>query len=209
MNSGQLRTWPKVSMISNRMRIESAIEKVRKSLRSSSRREDRNRKQQHNTADVLNNKLNVALSDEYGNSNNSDAGSGDELMFMARRRLSMPNGSLSSHQSSDQLPNSITDKELLHEQKKRRRFMAQFSQSPQRDLVDKTSNNSSSHTLLSSGSTARRASMSNGKSQPPTATPAIIVSGGSAFTASDAYLSSDSSSSFEPGDDDDALYDCT
>ncbi|KAG1443342.1 hypothetical protein G6F56_010704 [Rhizopus delemar] len=41
MNSGQLRTWPTISMISNRMRIEATVETGRRAL-----------KEYHDTSDV-------------------------------------------------------------------------------------------------------------------------------------------------------------
>jgi hypothetical protein len=115
---GQLRTWPKISIISNRMRIEASIEKVRKALRDSakasrgrvdsySESEHQKQAQYPETVDTTNAHA----------ANNSDAGSGDELIFLSRRRRSMPDGSFQT----------LQDKDFYKEQNKRRRFMAQFA----------------------------------------------------------------------------------
>lgn len=69
MSIGQIRTWPKISMISNRMRIEASIEKVRKSLRH---------------------KKKVSSSKSGTGSYTSDFGSSDEVSFLSRRRVSLP-----------------------------------------------------------------------------------------------------------------------
>ncbi|KAG2229866.1 acyl transferase/acyl hydrolase/lysophospholipase [Thamnidium elegans] len=116
---GQIRTWPKVSMISNRMRIESSIEKVRRALRTqkSNRRMNSQTENQVNklsqrleSQDLINNVL-------HTNGHHSDAGSGDELAFLSRRRVSMPDGSFHHMDETD----------LFREQHRRRKFMAQFN----------------------------------------------------------------------------------
>lgn len=117
MVSSQLRTWPKISMISNRMRIEASIEKVRKALRGST-------KAAHMSSD---NCLEIEQLESLHpesmdttnthSSNTSDAGSGDELIFLSRRRCSMPDGSFKP----------LKDKDFYKEQNRRRRFMAQFT----------------------------------------------------------------------------------
>lgn len=121
MIAGQIRTWPKISMISNRMRIESSIEKVRRSLRQhkspsrsrSSRSEPELFKlSQHLESQDL---VNTVID----NGHHSDAGSGDELIFLARRRVSMPDGSFSN----------MEEKDFFREQNRRRKFMAQFNDS--------------------------------------------------------------------------------
>lgn len=122
MIAGQIRTWPKISMISNRMRIESSIEKVRRSLHQ--HKPTRSRISSRSGAELF--KLTQHLeSQDLVNSvitdhgHHSDAGSGDELMFLSRRRVSMPDGSF----------NNIEDKDFFKEQHRRRKFMAQFNDS--------------------------------------------------------------------------------
>jgi hypothetical protein len=118
---GQLRTWPKISMISNRMRIEASIEKVRKALRESSNKatargrvDSYSEEAEHQTIDTTN---------SHAAAHNSDAGSGDELIFLSCRRRSMPDGSFQP----------LHDNDFYKEQNKRRRFMAQFARSSSKD----------------------------------------------------------------------------
>ncbi|CEP17561.1 hypothetical protein [Parasitella parasitica] len=137
MSIGQIRTWPKISMISNRMRIESSIEKVRKMVRMSSNKNSRAASRSNSQHDTENEKLSQYF-DSQENINNyshhSDAGSGDELVFLSRRRVSMPDGS-SQH---------LQDKDFFREQNRRRKFMAQFLDSPK----EQGSNSTQSSALL-------------------------------------------------------------
>ncbi|RCH81365.1 hypothetical protein CU098_000335 [Rhizopus stolonifer] len=112
MLSGQLRTWPKISMISNRMRIEFSIEKARRALRIAHKNKRENSRSE---SELL--KLSQHLENQdLTHGNISDAGSGDEMMFLSRRRVSMPGASL--------VP--IEDKDMIDEHNRRRKFMAQF-----------------------------------------------------------------------------------
>lgn len=141
MIAGQIRTWPKISMISNRMRIESSIDKVRRSLRQKS---SNTRSRVNNRPDPELMKLTQHLeSQDFVNSvidhgHHSDAGSGDELMFLTRRRVSMPDGSF----------NHLEDKDFFREQHRRRKFMAQFNDS----LVNNTKTNKPSSLFVDSDS---------------------------------------------------------
>lgn len=132
MISGQLRTWPKVSMISNRMRIESSIEKARKALRI--QRPSRGRINSRSETELC--KLSHGAVDAAANNlgSNSDAGSGDELIFLTRRRVSMP----------DRSPSHMEDMDHIQEQHRRRKFMAQFNDS----TLGATSLNPSKASLL-------------------------------------------------------------
>ncbi|KAI8997698.1 acyl transferase/acyl hydrolase/lysophospholipase [Pilobolus umbonatus] len=124
MLSAQIRTWPKVSMISNRLRIESAIEKAKKSLRQSS-------KQDYSVTNKDFSRITSLpmeeLAAEINAGNTSDVGSGDEIKFLSRRRLSMPDAALSSHN---------VQKEFYKEQNRRRRFMAQFTESAKKRMQE-------------------------------------------------------------------------
>ncbi|KAI8346367.1 acyl transferase/acyl hydrolase/lysophospholipase [Choanephora cucurbitarum] len=114
MISGQLQTWPKVSMISNRMRIEFSIQKARKVLRMN-RKNAKNKKSIHPESELL--RLSQQLdSYEAGHGNTSDAGSGDELLFLSRRRVSMPDGDF----------RSMDERDVASEQSRRQKFVAQF-----------------------------------------------------------------------------------
>ncbi|KAI8364060.1 acyl transferase/acyl hydrolase/lysophospholipase [Blakeslea trispora] len=145
MISGQLRTWPKVSMISNRMRIEFAIEKSLQMLRMN-RKNAKNKKNARSDAEIL--KLSQQLENhELGHGNTSDAGSGDELLFLSRRRVSMPDGNF----------RSMDEKDAINEQHRRRKFMAQFidtakegNNATQSRLFQDS--DSDSHALFSAGS---------------------------------------------------------
>lgn len=139
MTMGQIRTWPKVSMISNRMRIESAIEKVRKSLR--------HRKNSSHRHDDSNNQHNRLLLEEAAaqNAHNSDPGSGDELIFLTRRRVSLPNGSASLMQGKN------SNDDFFKEQNRRLKFMAQFedtSNTPKQNLDTSASDSDSSSSSI-------------------------------------------------------------
>ncbi|KAF7730945.1 hypothetical protein EC973_000991 [Apophysomyces ossiformis] len=106
---GELQAWPKISMISNRMRIESSIQLARKALRGSQK---------------ANNRLSISDMDsvyqqERAALNGSDdvLGSSDEKIFLAgSRRASMATGG-----------DAMAESELKKEETKRRRFVAQFS----------------------------------------------------------------------------------
>lgn len=133
MNIGQIRTWPKISMISNRMRIESCIEKVRRLLRTSPKNSRVGRFNSHSDVAIEKLSQNLEHHDTTNNyANNSDAGSGDELVFLSRRRVSMPDGSFQH----------LQDKDFVKEQNRRRKFMAQFLDSP------KEGNNSTQSSVL-------------------------------------------------------------
>jgi hypothetical protein len=99
-------------MISNRLRIESAIEKVRKSLRH-----------RKNSRDLVNNKLAEAAAAQQ----HSDPGSGDELIFLTRRRVSLPNGP-SVH--------DLDGRQFFKEQNRRLKFMAQFEDNASKNTND-------------------------------------------------------------------------
>lgn len=103
-------------MISNRMRIESSIEKARKTLRS--QRPFRGRMNSRSETEIYKLSQEAAAAAQ---GSNSDAGSGDELIFLTRRRVSMPDGG-SPRQIEE-------DTEHLQEQHRRRKFMAQFNDS--------------------------------------------------------------------------------
>ncbi|KAL7308885.1 hypothetical protein PS15m_011024 [Mucor circinelloides] len=134
MNIGQIRTWPKVSMISNRMRIEASIEKVRRLLRANSNNKNNRAGRFNSLSDAETEKLtqHMEAHDAIQYANNSDAGSGDELAFLSRRRVSMPDGSFQH----------LQDKDFFKEQNRRRKFMAQFLDSP------KEGNNSTQSSVL-------------------------------------------------------------
>ncbi|KAI9487025.1 MAG: acyl transferase/acyl hydrolase/lysophospholipase [Benjaminiella poitrasii] len=125
MQIGQIRTWPKISMISNRMRIESAIEKARKSSRNSSRKSQENNKfsEKHCHDPSLVDGINKSDADN----------SGDELMFLSRRRVSLPDGTF----------HCLEDTEYFMEQNRRRKFMAQFV-----DSANEETNSSTQNSLL-------------------------------------------------------------
>ncbi|KAI9315015.1 acyl transferase/acyl hydrolase/lysophospholipase [Dichotomocladium elegans] len=96
MNVGRARTWPNVSMISNRLRIENAINNGRRKLRGMTKRQPAR---------------------ETSMSDDASAGSNDEIKFLSVRRASIPG-------SIDGL---MHEKELLKEEARRRKFLAQFS----------------------------------------------------------------------------------
>ncbi|KAI8889655.1 patatin-domain-containing protein [Backusella circina FSU 941] len=132
--SAQIRTWPKVSMISNRMRIEATIEKSRKAIqkehktlsRANSQRESDIQKLSQHFDDV--NKVIIT-----GGNTSDDAASGDELMFLSRRRVSMPDGAFGGDQ----------DRDFFLEQSRRRKFMSQFSDKKSSRRNDKQESSSS------------------------------------------------------------------
>ncbi|KAI7900709.1 acyl transferase/acyl hydrolase/lysophospholipase [Cokeromyces recurvatus] len=135
MQIGQIRTWPKISIISNRLRIESAIEKARKSFNNSRKSKKRLSKDKSSIFD--------------GNNKNDYSSSGDELLFISRRRVSIPDdGSL----------HTMEDKDYIKEQNRRRKFMAQFvdsshdetNDSTQNSLIFESFNGSQSNTPLTS-----------------------------------------------------------
>lgn len=100
MDVGRARTWPNISMISNRLRIENAIHRARAAIRKPSRQARQEAKQAPP----------VTVSDDA-------SGSGDEVRFLAaghHRRASMPDGTGAF----------LEEKEW---RKDRRRFLAQFS----------------------------------------------------------------------------------
>lgn len=134
MSIGQLRTWPKISMISNRMRIEASIEKMRGLLRANSNNKNHRAARFNSHSDAETEKLSQSMEahDAMHHANNSDAGSGDELVFLSRRRVSMPDGSFQH----------LQDKDFFKEQNRRRKFMAQFLDSP------KEGNNSTQSSVL-------------------------------------------------------------
>lgn len=134
MSIGQIRTWPKISMISNRMRIEASIEKMRGLLRANANNKNNRAGRFNSHSDVETEKLSQSIEahDAMNHANNSDAGSGDELVFLSRRRVSMPDGSFQH----------LQDKDFFKEQNRRRKFMAQFLDSP------KEGNNSTQSSVL-------------------------------------------------------------
>lgn len=73
MNVGRARTWPTISMIKNRLRIENAIKEGQRKLRS----------QRHNPSKTV----------ASNTSEDTSSGSNDEMRFLAGRRASMPDGS--------------------------------------------------------------------------------------------------------------------
>lgn len=124
---GQIRTWPKISMISNRMRIESSIEKVRRSLRH--QKANRGRISENETLSKHLENQDFVNSVLQSGGQHSDAGSGDELTFLSRRRVSMPDGSY--HQ--------MDEKDFFKEQHRRRKFMAQFNGKPSSTMLSSSS----------------------------------------------------------------------
>lgn len=101
MEVGRARTWPNISMICNRLRIESSINLARKSIKKpKADRNDRDPKRQNSVAAAT---------------SNDASGSGDEVRFLvAGRRASMPDG-------------SNPEREWQKEEVRRRKFLAQFS----------------------------------------------------------------------------------
>ena len=73
MNVGRARTWPTISMIKNRLRIENAIKEGQRTLRN----------RRHNTSKTIGSNA----------SDDTSGGSNDEMRFLACRRASMPDGS--------------------------------------------------------------------------------------------------------------------
>lgn len=141
MIAGQIRTWPKISMISNRMRIEASIERARKALREQ-KPVNSNRGYVNSRSEPELYKLSQHMephdsldSSIIHNEHHSDAGSGDELIFLTRRRVSMPDGSFSN----------MEDKDFFREQHRRRKFMAQFNDSS--SVVNGGSKNTSKDSL--------------------------------------------------------------
>ena len=106
MDVGRARTWPNVSMIANRLRIENAIVLGRKALRRQNKQEQRPR----------NKRSSVILSDDA-------SGSNDETIFLAGRRASMPDGS-----------GVLQEREWRKEENRRRKFLAQFTD--RREVLD-------------------------------------------------------------------------
>lgn len=138
MIAGQIRTWPKISMISNRMRIEASIERARNSLRQqnkSSRNGSRTNSSRSNpelfklTQHLENQDISLLDNNNLNNGNHSDSGSGDELIFLTRRRVSMPDGSFAN----------MEEKDFFREQHRRRKFMAQFNDTSMNNISNNTS----------------------------------------------------------------------
>ncbi|KAI8138327.1 acyl transferase/acyl hydrolase/lysophospholipase [Fennellomyces sp. T-0311] len=100
MDVGRARTWPNVSMIANRLRIENAIIQGRKALRRQNKQEQRPRNKRSSVS---------LMSDDA-------SGSNDETIFLAGRRASMPDGT-----------GPIQEKEWRKEENRRRKFLAQFT----------------------------------------------------------------------------------
>ncbi|KAI7878138.1 patatin-domain-containing protein [Lichtheimia hyalospora FSU 10163] len=73
MNVGRARTWPTISMIKNRLRIENAIKEGQRTLRN----------RRHNTSKTIGSNA----------SDDTSGGSNDEMRFLTCRRASMPDGS--------------------------------------------------------------------------------------------------------------------
>ena len=101
MDVGRARTWPNISMISNRLRIENAINRGRKLVRRQNKQDQKPLQQQK--------RLSVVTSDDA-------SGSNDEIVFLAGRRASMPDGS-----------GLLQEKEWHKEENRRRKFLAQFT----------------------------------------------------------------------------------
>lgn len=91
------------------MRIEAVIEKTHKSLRQTyrTRRNNRTNKDINRLIQQFDNSQDIPRLD-HGST--SDEASGDEMVFLARRRASLP-----------------SDQSVFFEQNRRRKFMAQFS----------------------------------------------------------------------------------
>ncbi|KAG0173391.1 hypothetical protein DFQ28_010431 [Apophysomyces sp. BC1034] len=107
--SGELQAWPKVSMVSNRMRIESSIQLARKAVRETQKA---NKRQLSTDVDTY-----YHQEREAANASDDTSGSSDEKIFLAgSRRASMANGG-----------DLVAESELEKEERKRRRFVAQFS----------------------------------------------------------------------------------
>ncbi|KAL0146125.1 acyl transferase/acyl hydrolase/lysophospholipase [Mucor lusitanicus] len=130
MSIGQIRTWPKISMISNRMRIEASIEKMRGLLRANANNKNNRAGRFNSHSDVETEKLSQSIEahDAMNHANNSDAGSGDELVFLSRRRVSMPDGSFQH----------LQDKDFFKEQNRRRNTQSSV-------LFDSHSDDSDAH----------------------------------------------------------------
>ncbi|KAI7856709.1 acyl transferase/acyl hydrolase/lysophospholipase [Circinella umbellata] len=102
MDVGRARTWPNISMISNRLRIENAINRGRRLVRRQNKQDQKPLQQQKRASTM-------AMSDDA-------SGSNDEITFLAGRRASMPDGS-----------GLLQEKEWHKEENRRRKFLAQFT----------------------------------------------------------------------------------
>ncbi|KAI8371450.1 acyl transferase/acyl hydrolase/lysophospholipase [Radiomyces spectabilis] len=115
MLSGRQRTWPKVSMIANRLRIESAITKARRDLLVVHRM---SRKAKRDKSDLEIELLRKQVDDKErvysagGTTSDDASGSGDERQFLTGHRTDSP---------------EAMDKATQKEQDRRRKFLAQFT----------------------------------------------------------------------------------
>lgn len=108
---GEERTWPKISMISHRLRIESSIRIGRRAVNN--KRSGGAKPNNHAASGgraAADKRLSMA-----GTSDDA-SGSGDEIRFLAGRRASMPDGSGVSQ-----------EREWEKEEHRRRKFVAQFA----------------------------------------------------------------------------------
>ncbi|ORY96362.1 acyl transferase/acyl hydrolase/lysophospholipase [Syncephalastrum racemosum] len=105
---GEERTWPKISMISNRLRIESSIRLGRAAV--SSKRSVKTNGNPTGGCASADKRLSMTVTSDDA------SGSGDEIRFLAGRRASMPDGS-----------GVFQEREWEKEERRRRKFMAQFT----------------------------------------------------------------------------------
>ncbi|KAI9029932.1 acyl transferase/acyl hydrolase/lysophospholipase [Phycomyces nitens] len=126
---GELRTWPKITMISNRMRIENAIELNRKALKNTHYKmrhqiegpmsDDAFQKQ----IQTLQSQMKDGLVLGSGTSDECSGSEGDEQKFLKSRRPSIVSSG------------NINEQEIQKEEETRRRkFLAQFSD--RREVID-------------------------------------------------------------------------